>query len=204
MDNIPLKLRQHQHALGQCKRCPDMTGPPVYGEACHSPIMLIGQAPGSREIEQHRPFAWTAGKTLFKWFADIDIEENWFRQHIYMSAICRCYPGKPASQSGGDRVPSAVEIENCSHWLKQELQLLRPRLVIPVGKLAIKHFIRCNTLSDVIGQCHPVNSHNLQFDVIPLPHPSGVSRWPVTEPGKTLLKQAIRLIQQHEAMLSLC
>jgi len=86
-------VQQHQVLLKQCELCENMTGPPVTGEAVVSPVMLIGQAPGFKEIEVHRPFAWTAGKTLFKWFASIDVEENDFRQAVYMSAVCRCYPG---------------------------------------------------------------------------------------------------------------
>jgi len=94
MSKIITQLKSHQLKLSQCTRCKDMQGPPVFGEACMSKIMLIGQAPGFKEIEVHQPFAWTAGKTLFNWFKQINIEEEHFRKSIYMSAICRCFPGK--------------------------------------------------------------------------------------------------------------
>ena len=90
--------------------------------------MLIGQAPGDREGPAGKPFAWTAGKTLFKWIASIGLDEESFRSRVYMAAVCRCFPGKlPA---GGDRVPDHTEIAACARWWQAELALLRPRLII--------------------------------------------------------------------------
>src|SRR5438046_684668 len=110
-----------------------MIRPVVTGNAVLSPVMLIGQAPGIKEGPAGKPFAWTAGKTLFQWFAQLDLDEATFREQVYMAAVCRCFPGK--APGGGDRVPSADEVERCSRHLTSELRLLRPRLVIPVGKL---------------------------------------------------------------------
>lgn len=200
-----LQLIQHQSALSDCSLCKNMQGPPVYGEACTSSVMLIGQAPGFKEIEVHKPFAWTAGKTLFGWFQQIGLEEHWFRKQVYMSAICRCFPGK--FQNGvrlktGDRVPTKDEIKNCSQWLNTELEILQPELIIPVGKLAISQFIPFNKLTEVIGKTHSVRINEQLCEIIPLPHPSGASTWPRTEPGKTLLNQALQLIKTHPAWLS--
>ena len=89
-----------------------MIGRPVLGEPVISSVLLIGQAPGSREIDVRKPFAWTAGKTLFGWFGALGLDEATFRSRVYMAAVCRCFPGK--NPGGGDRVPDAVEIRNCS------------------------------------------------------------------------------------------
>jgi len=194
-------LKKHQARLSQCTLCKDMQGPPVFGEACASKIMLIGQAPGFKEIEVHKPFAWTAGKTLFGWFKQIDIEEDGFRQQIYMSAICRCFPGKKIKNGvrmkTGDRVPADQEIKNCSQWLNHEIELLQPELIIPVGKLAISQFIAFKKLTDVVGTQHRISKAQHPYDLIPLPHPSGASTWPRTQPGKTLLAQALKVIKKH-------
>ncbi len=204
MPEIEQLLKTHQTRLSQCTLCKDMQGPPVYGEACASKIMLIGQAPGFKEIEVHKPFAWTAGKTLFGWFNQININEEWFRQQIYMSAICRCFPGKKIKNGvrmkTGDRVPTDQEIENCSQWLNHEIELLGPQLIIPVGKLAISQFIDFKKLSEVVGIQHSISRSKHRYDLIPLPHPSGASTWPRTEPGKTLLAQALKAIQKHPAL----
>jgi len=174
-----------------------MTGPPVTGNPVVSPVMLIGQAPGPKEIETHKPFAWTAGKTLFSWFNQIGIEEDAFRTRIYMAAVCRCFPGK--SSRGGDRPPSREEVANCAQWLQRELRLLQPKLVLPVGKLAIQQFLPVTKLDEVISKQYSVSVEAFTADVIPLPHPSGASTWHRTEPGKSLLQQALHLIRAHPA-----
>lgn len=194
------QLQQLHQSLVQCQLCADMQGPAVHGEACVSPVMLIGQAPGFKEIEVHKPFAWTAGKTLFGWFEQIAVNEQLFRQRVYMSAVCRCFPGKHHNGKplkSGDRAPSAAEIANCGQWLSREIELLQPKLIIPVGKLAISQFISVNKLSEVIGQSHAIELNQQHCELIPLPHPSGASTWPRTEPGKSLLAQALQLIAQH-------
>ncbi len=86
---INTKIKNHQTQLKKCTQCPDMYGPPVAGNPILSPIMLIGQAPGDKEILIPKPFAWTAGKTLFKWFKQIGVSEDKFRNLVYMSAVCR-------------------------------------------------------------------------------------------------------------------
>ena len=189
------KIKLHQSKLKQCKQCPDMTGPPVAGNPVASPIMLIGQAPGDKEIIIPKPFAWTAGKTLFKWFTQLGVDEEMFRNHVYITAVCRCFPGK--KPRGGDRVPNRTEIHNCSHWLNSEIELLKPKLVIPVGKLAISQYLEVKILTDVIGYLHQVEINGISVDMIPLPHPSGASTWHITEPGKSLLQEALQLIQNH-------
>ncbi|MBT5230178.1 MAG: uracil-DNA glycosylase [Methylococcales bacterium] len=183
--------------LEQCGQCTLMTGPPVHGLAVDSSVMLIGQAPGFKEVEVLKPFAWTAGKKLFSWFEQIGMAETEVRQRITMSAICRCYPGKKAKQ--GDRVPTKEEIRQCSNWLQQEVNIIKPQLVIPVGKLAISQFMPVTTLAKVIGTKARAKVFEHPCDVISLPHPSGASTWYYTEPGKTLLQQALKLIKQHSA-----
>ena len=176
-----------------------MIRPVVTGQPVVSPVMLIGQAPGVREGPLGKPFAWTAGKTMFGWFASVGLAEEAFRERVYMAAVCRCFPGK-AKSGGGDRVPSELEIERCSKHLARELQLLTPRLVIPVGKLAIAQLVpSAGQLVDIVGTRQRVERAGTVFDVIALPHPSGASTWHRMEPGKTLLGRALAEIGRHEA-----
>ena len=159
--------------------------------------MLVGQAPGAREGELGTPFAWTAGKTLFSWFARIGLDESTFRERVFIAAVCRCFPGK--RPRGGDRVPSKSEIARCRPWLEAELEILRPQLVIPVGKLAIGQFIKVERLNDVVGRLVVGQVLDRPVDVIALPHPSGASTWHRTEPGRTLLQDALQLVSLHPA-----
>ena len=189
-------------ALRACRQCPDMIGPVVTGTPVMSPVMLIGQAPGNREGPAGKPFAWTAGKTMFGWFAGLGLTEEAFRARVYMAAVCRCFPGK--GQKGGDRVPSPDEVARCGVHLAREVDLLRPKLILPVGKLAIAQLLPdVAQLAEVVGRQHRVTFHGVTTDVVPLPHPSGASTWHRMEPGKTLLGQALELVRKHDAFRSL-
>jgi uracil-DNA glycosylase len=195
-------LDQHVQQLLACRRCPEMRKPVVSGGAVVSRVMLVGQAPGDKEPVLGRPFAWTAGKTLFKWFNEsAGMSEAAFRSSIYMAAVCRCFPGKRIT--GGDRVPAPDEVQKCSAWLKREVEILQPRLVIPVGKLAIEQFMPLQKLDTIIGRKFEIKYAGQTFDLIPLPHPSGASPWHRMEPGKTLLQGALKLIVKHPAFQEL-
>ncbi len=189
------QLQRHHKNLKSCTACPNMLGPVVTGQAVASKVMLIGQAPGDKEGPLGRPFAWTAGKTLFKWFDSIGIDEQTFRNRVYMAAVCRCFPGKKTT--GGDRVPDSEEIERCRAWLDRELELLQPRLLLPVGKLAISQFIEFDKLNEVVGRIHTLDIMGQRRDLIALPHPSGASTWHRVEPGKSLLQKALLQIARH-------
>jgi uracil-DNA glycosylase len=196
--DIAQKLSRHVQRLRQCRLCPQMYPPVVSGGPVISKILLVGQAPGDKEPKLGRPFAWTAGKTLFGWFsAAAGMSEEQFRSSIYMAAVCRCFPGK--NPGGGDRVPSPQEALNCAVWLKRELDILQPTLVIPVGKLAIAQFIPLQKLDRIIGNKFNLTYSGRSFQLIPLPHPSGASPWHRKEPGKSLLKKALKLIVKHAA-----
>ena len=196
-----LALLKHQDVLAHCRRCPRMQSTPVIGNPVVSRVLLVGQAPGPREPALGRPFAWTAGKMLFKWFGQIGIDEEAFRGRVYMAAVCRCFPGKKAT--GGDRVPDPDEVQNCASWLDQELAINRPQLVLAVGKLAIAQFMPVEKLDAVVGRMHRAKRNGIAFDVAPLPHPSGASTWQHVEPGKTLLRKALGLIANHPAWKSI-
>lgn len=195
-------LEEHVRRLRACRLCAEMHKPVVSGGAVVSKVLLVGQAPGDKEPVMGRPFAWTAGKTLFRWFHEAaGMNEAQFRSSIYMAAVCRCFPGKKLT--GGDRVPSPDEVQKCSTWLKREVEILQPELVIPVGKLAIEQFLPLGKLDTIIGREFKVSYAGQTFDLVPLPHPSGASPWHRMEPGKTLLGQALKLIARHSAFQEL-
>jgi uracil-DNA glycosylase len=176
-----------------------MIPPPVSGGPVVSRVMLIGQAPGAREPIAQRPFAWTAGRTLFRWLEQATgLDESAVRAAVYFAAVCRCFPGK--NPQGGDRVPAPEEIANCAPWMEREFELLRPRLVIAVGKLAISRVLGLLPLDQAVGRIHRSRVGGRLTDVIPLPHPSGASAWPHVEPGKRLLAEALRLLGTHPAI----
>lgn len=195
-------LVRHVQDLARCSNCPGMIGPVVTPPPVVSRVYLLGQAPGRHEGALGRPFAWTAGKTLFRWFSSIGLDETEFRARVYMAAVCRCFPGR--TRQGGDRVPSREEVGACASWMEREIELLRPSLVIPVGKLAIARVLGLEApLSEVIGTQRSAQLSGHPCDVIALPHPSGASSWFKVEPGKTLLQQALGMLAAHASFQAL-
>jgi uracil-DNA glycosylase len=200
------KLRLVHAKLDACKACPNMIGPVVHGAPVLTDVFLLGQAPGPHEGDIGRPFAWTAGKTMFKWFEEVTgASEERIRDSVYFAAVARCFPGK--AKGGGDRVPSVEEIEACRPFIEKEIAILRPKLILPVGQLAISSVLRDpknpgekRLLVDVIGAQTRASFHGVEADVIALPHPSGASTWHRMEPGKTLLGKALALLAAHPAM----
>ena len=202
MTTTEKKLKLHLAELRACERCPSMVGPVVAPPPVVSPVYLAGQAPGVHEARLGRPFAWTAGKTLFQWFEGIGLDEETFRRLAYIGAVCRCFPGK--TKQGGDRVPAPAEIDNCAGWMAREIELLRPKLVIPVGRLAIERFLEPAPLVDRVGKSFRIEAFGHACEAIPLPHPSGASTWFRIEPGRSLLKKALARISRHPAWRGLC
>ena len=187
-------LDAHREELTGCRRCanaPDVV--PITSLARSPKAMLVGQAPGQTERAGGRPFAGRAGRTLFKWLAQAGLDEDSARRLFYISAITRCYPG-PHPAGRGDRVPSPAERARCGDWLDSELRIIRPRLIVPVGKLAIERFVGVQPLSDVVGREHLVKHEGGASIVIPLPHPSGASSWIYQSDHMKLLNRSLRLI----------
>jgi uracil-DNA glycosylase len=189
----------HQELEG-CRACATVVGPVVHGPPVVTPVLLVGQAPGPHEGRIGRPFAWTAGKTLFRWFEEaVGVDEERFRSRVYMAAVLRCFPGK--AKGGGDRRPDPAEIARCRRFLERETAILRPELILAVGTLAIEQVIgHKGPLVDVVGKPLTTTYHGHAADVICLPHPSGASTWHRMSPGKELLGQALSLIASHPAV----
>ena len=190
------QLEAHCGALATCRKCGHGDAVlPVLSLARTPKVMLVGQAPGQMEAIDRKPFSGRAGRTLFKWLERAGVDEATARAKIYIAAITRCYPG-PSPSGRGDRVPSPREQAECGQWLESELRMIRPKLIIPVGRLAIDRFLGPLPLDEVIGVVHTVEHEGGSSVCIPLPHPSGASSW-IHGPGhQQLLAQALAELEQ--------
>jgi uracil-DNA glycosylase len=175
-----------------CTKCVDAghlpAAFPIVAGAASDRVMIIGQAPGAVEITTGLPFSGRAGAELRRWLAEAGIDEA----HLpYRTSITKCFPGKAASGTG-DRRPSPPEIALCAPWLDAELALVHPRVVLLVGTLAIERFWGRVALSEVVGKSRSDGDRVL----IPLPHPSGASRW-LNDPGnRARLRRALALVRR--------
>ena len=197
-----MDFANHLQLLQACRACPNVMGLPVTGAVADARVILVGQAPGPHEAEFRRPFAYTAGKRLFSWFAEhIGVSEEDFRARVHIAAVIRCFPGRD-EKAGGDRVPDAEEIARCGAHLDREIGLLEPQLVIAVGTLASIQLLGIAQLKDAVGRIHRATRAGRSFDVVVLPHPSGRSTWLNKPENAKLLAKSLRLIASHPAFPS--
>jgi uracil-DNA glycosylase len=190
--SLPTLLAAHREELGACRRCghSDQRVMPIISEAWKPRVMLVGQAPGQSELEDRRAFTGRAGRTLFRWLERAGLDEATFRREVYIAAITRCYPG-PSPSGRGDRVPSLEEQARCAPWLDAELDLIRPALIIPVGRLAIDRFLPLEPLDRLVGRVLVAEVRGRRVNVMPLPHPSGASSWVNAPANRALLDRAL-------------
>lgn len=187
-------LKTHCRALAGCRLCGHPSDVvPIVSSAARPKVMLVGQAPGKVEAAGGKPFAGRAGKTLFRWLERAGVDEETARRRIYIAAVTRCYPG-PSPSGRGDRVPSPKEQEACAVWLDEEFRIIRPKLLIPVGRLAITRFLPNLPLDELIGRMHDVTHVAGRSPAIPLPHPSGASSWIHMGDHPRLLERALDMI----------
>jgi len=172
----PQALRALQAACRACQVCVDAgiipEANPTFSGQWGAPFFLVGQAPGPAERESRKPFSGRAGKELDRWMlrAGFTSTEE-FRRFTYIAALMRCFPGRNRAGTG-DRRPPPAAVANCAHWLDAELEMLEPLVIILVGQMAIARFLGAAPLEERIGR-----TFGKKPVLVPLPHPSGQSRW---------------------------
>jgi uracil-DNA glycosylase len=190
--DAPRALARLHSRIRACTKCVDAghlpSAFPIVAGRASDRVMIIGQAPGAVELTTGLPFSGRAGAELRRWLAEAGIDEA----HLpYRTAITKCFPGKAAS-GAGDRRPSPPEIALCAPWLEAELALARPRVVLLVGTLAIDRFWGRVPLSEVVGKSRLDGDRVL----IPLPHPSGASRWLNDPANRERLRRALAVVRR--------
>jgi uracil-DNA glycosylase len=188
-----------QRDLAICRACIDAGYPleslPVRNEYVGQRAYLFGQAPGPVEGAERRPWRGRAGQTLRRW---LSLDEEEFYATFYCASVTRCYPGKHPTGKG-DRVPTPVEQDLCEFWRDWELELIRPRLVVPIGGLAIRRMLGQRRLDDCVGVRFELGGDRV---AIPLPHPSGVSLWLNAPENRALVGRAADLIHEDLAAIA--
>jgi uracil-DNA glycosylase len=185
--------------MSSCRRCEqeghEIVPGAVFSGRPTAQIMIVGQAPGVTEVEARRPFNGSSGRRLFEWLGSIGWEEHAFRASQYMTAITKCYPGK-GPKGRGDRVPTRAEQEFCAPYLERELALVQPKILVPVGSLAVQRFLGPVKLIDVVGQAFLDGGTWL----VPLAHPSGASLWLNRRENRQRVRDALAHIHRlcHE------
>jgi len=190
-------LASLERDLGRCRACVEAGYPleslPVRAPGAGQRAYLFGQAPGVVEGEERLPWRGRAGRTLRRW---LELDEDDFYATFYCASVTRCYPGRAAS-GRGDRTPTPREQELCSFWREWELELLRPRLIVTVGGLALRRLLGVPSLTPSVGNRYELAG----TPVVPLPHPSGASGWLNDRANRRRLDAATALVRSELALL---
>jgi uracil-DNA glycosylase len=184
-------LRSLQRDNRVCRACVEAGYPleswPVVQGYEGQRAYMFGQAPGIVEGDERRPWRGRAGRTLRRW---LELDEDEFYATFYCASVTRCYPGKPAS-GRGDRTPTPREQELCSFWREWEFELLRPRLIVPVGGVAVRRLLGVKSVGEAVGRRYDYTD----AVAIPVPHPSGASSWLNSTANRELVAQAAEEIR---------
>ena len=201
-------LQAVQAQIRACRRCAEagyFVGAPVVTGRLGARVMLIGQAPSEAAAIEARPFAWRDGRPrprIWDWLASVGWPEEEFRALAYLTPVTKCYPGR-ARSGDGDRRPTAVEVRLCAPYLDAEMALIDPELVLTVGTLALARLGIRAGLDDVVGQTLTIAIAGRERALIPLPHPSGVSRWLNAPDQQAKLRAALERIREARDRLGL-
>lgn len=183
MDDRDALLEAYQQRMATCTRCVAAgylaEANPVFHGYASQRVMIVGQAPGSRAHVTGIPWSGRSGEILRGWLEGAGFPAKKWRETWYLTSLTKCFPGK-ATQGKGDRAPSRAEIALCNDHLEMEMALVRPEIIVTLGKMAASRIIpgaNRRALADLVGTVADVDLAHGMTIVIPLPHPSGVSRW---------------------------
>ena len=206
------EFRVIQKSIRSCTRCVDRgfipSAHPVLFGSPAARVMILGQAPGPTAAERPLPYTGASGKTLQSWLQRAGFEDGALHdpQRFYLTSITKCFPGRSCSGKG-DRAPGREEIRLCSANLDTELHWVQPPLILALGRLSIGTMIpsvRRRTLASIVGVTYPVEYRAAGgARVLPLPHPSGVSRWHNERSNQDRLAMALECLDSMRQEWSL-
>jgi len=163
-------LEELKREIGDCRRC-DLWKTRthlVFGDGNpNAKVMLIGEAPGFYEDKEGIPFVGAAGKFLNKLLESVSLK----RKDIYIANILKCRPPK-------NRDPLPEEIEACSPFLDRQIDIIKPKIIICLGRFASKYildkfgFSDADSISKIHGKIFVSNTPFGILKIIPMYHPA--------------------------------
>ncbi len=157
-----LQLHQHYHNICECDLKQTATQPVFGNGKPDSDIVFIGEAPGKKEDQTGIPFIGAAGKFLAEMLSSIKLK----REDIYITNIVKYRPPE-------NRDPTPLEKQQCADWLKAELEFIKPKLIIFLGRHSMNHFFPDLKISDAHGTLIKESLNDLPVhNFLPLYHPA--------------------------------
>ncbi len=163
-----LKLDDEVRDCRKCELYRSRVKPLCHGGSPDAEVMIIGEAPGYHEDLCGRPFVGKAGKVLDKLLDSIGLS----RDKTFITSIVKCRP--PSNKD-----PAAEQIRACKPYLERQMQIVRPRVIVPLGRFAGmfvfgKYNLEWKRISEVHGRVYCVKSLFGSIWIVPLYHPSVV------------------------------
>jgi DNA polymerase len=124
----------------------------------HAEVMLIGEAPGQKEDETGRPFVGASGQFLDELLGTIGLK----RSDVYISNVVKYRPPQ-------NRDPTPIEKEQCMPWLMLEIALIKPKVIVPLGRHALGHFFTKLSITNAHGKPQKLTD---DVTVFPIYHPA--------------------------------
>ncbi|NTW26879.1 MAG: uracil-DNA glycosylase [Candidatus Moranbacteria bacterium] len=159
------KLIQLNKQVSACSKCAlrKNCSRVVFGSGNpEAQIMFIGEAPGKKEDELGIPFVGSTGRILDKMFESIRIK----REEVYLTNICKCRPPE-------NRDPLPEEIQECWPWLEKQIAIIKPKIIVTLGKYALNSFLPKAKISEVHGKIITINIPKLgEVKLFPIHHPA--------------------------------
>lgn len=163
MSNKQKKLEIIAQSVAKCKKCKlyksAINSVPGSGNS-EAQILLIGEAPGAKEDTLGLPFVGNSGKLLDKLLALISVN----RSDVF---ICNILKHRPPN----NRDPLSEEIKVCTPYLKNQLQVIEPKVIITLGRFAMNYFFPLEKISNIHGKINKIKWHGLDLVIIPVYHP---------------------------------
>lgn len=154
--------------IARCRKCSlwKKRKNPVPGEGSpNAEVFLAGEGPGYYEDQKGKPFVGAAGKLLDKLLSSINLK----RGDVFISNVLHCRPPS-------NRDPLKEEIEACKNYLFRQIQTIKPKIIVTLGRFSMALFIPNGKITQIHGQARWVNFGSLRFVVIPMFHPAAALR----------------------------
>ena len=210
-------FKQFDGDLGSCVKCKDILSKfhvdpcasdeivvpkPIVSGIRKKPLMVIGQTPGLTEYRTGKPFQGQAGKGIRGELSNLGVHD--FDREVFSSAVAKCFPGRkhrkvndPFSKCE-DRQPPAAMVRNCRQFLKRQVELADPAIIITLGSLALKAYLEMSgqqvsspRLENYVGTAQEWGERKVIF----FPHTSGSARWLNNHSNKLLFGKAKNLLR---------
>lgn len=182
-----LETEQNCQGCTACKLAPTRQNV-VFGEGNpDTQLMLIGEGPGAEEDRTGRPFVGQAGQLLDQILAAVGLS----RESVYIANVVKCRPP-------GNRNPEPDEIVTCEHWLLEQIQAVRPQILVTLGNVPTQWALETNLgITKTRGQWAECKKLSVPIRVMPIFHPAYLLRNPVRTTGgpKWLTWQDIKAVK---------